>query len=257
MLRVILVDDEERARSNLRNLLEQYCPEVKVVGGFDSPQKVISYVEEYPVDCVFMDIQMPEMDGFELLQAMACEAIQVVFVTAHSDYALQAIKANALDYILKPISITALEDAVGRVVKRTNMIQEVQQKETYLQALQNLLAEKRTQVNSSRLTIPTARGFKVLDANDIVRVWADGGYSHIVLSNGHSELVSKNLGYMEEMLSGHHFVRIHYSQLINLDYLMEFSTCDGGMAVMQDGQELLIAKRRLKTFKQRVETYYS
>ena len=256
MLNTIIIDDENKARSNLKNLLGHYCPQVSVLDDFGKPKEALEYLKSKPVDGIFLDIEMPGMTGFDFVDELNVKDCQVVFVTAYSQYAIQAFKANAIDYLLKPISISDLERSVLKMEERKRE-KSKELDSTYLMSLRNLVEGQKSGKTSSKITVPNTNGFKIIDSDEIVRISADGAYSHISFANSKSMLVTKNLGHFEEVLDQNKFVRTHYSHIINLDYLKEFSNIDNGTAIMEDGNKILIAKRRLKEFKDKVDAYYS
>lgn len=257
MLTSIIIDDEPKACANLSNLLSAYCPKVEVLAQFGKPSKAISYLtNNQQVDCIFLDIEMPEINGFDFIKRIGQTKSMVVFVTGYASYALRAIKANALEYLLKPIKITDLQKAARKLEEHKRRMELHSEKEVYLESIQNALLRLNDSGNS-KIRIPSAHGFRIIDSNDIVQIHADGGYSRIQFENQKPELVTKNIGHFEEILQENKFVRIHHSCIINLDFLSKFSTKDGGVAVMKDGSNCLIAKRRMREFKQKVDEFYS
>lgn len=254
MLKVIIVDDEVSAQQNLSNLFNLYCPLVEVLGCFSSAKEAIQFLNHNQVDCLFTDIKMPQMDGFELVEAIEKQSIQVVFTTAYSDYAIQAFKANAVDYLLKPIAIEDLENTVEKLAEKHKLLE--QENGILSEQYKKFIQDSYQTQSSTKITVPHNQGFKVIDSKDIIRVWAEGSYSNVVLNQGKSLVVTKNIGHFEKVLSKHHCVRIHHSHLINLDYLLEYSSINGGTAIMQDGCEILISRRKLKAFKQQISEYY-
>lgn len=256
MLKTIIVDDERKARDNLRNMLGHYCPQVNILADFGKTADAQQFIANNPLDGLFLDIQMPGMSGFDLLEKIDYHHMHVVFVTAFSDYAIKAFKAHALDYLLKPIKIDDLENAVARMEQLQAAQRAAMEVDTYQASLKNLIAQHSSTQPSTKLTVPDANGFKIIDSEDIVKVSADGAYSQITFQNGDTMLVSKNLGHFEDVLDSDRFVRVHYSHLINLNFLQEFSYTDGGTAIMQDGSKILVAKRRLKAFKEKSDAFY-
>lgn len=258
-IRAIVIDDEQSARENLTNMISLYCPEISLLADFGSPKEAVTFLISQRVDCIFLDIQMPGTDGFEFLEMIDYTQLQIIFVTAHSEYAIRAFKANAIDYLLKPLDISDLERAVIKVQEAVLDQDSLMNGATYKQSVQNFISqhEGKSEARTTKITIPSSHGFKIIDTENIVSISANGAYSNIAMNGSREELVSKNIGHFEEVLDASKFIRIHHSHIINLEFLSEFSTIDGGTAVMQGGKSFLIAKRRIKDFRLRVEEYYA
>ncbi|MBO6517933.1 MAG: response regulator transcription factor [Bacteroidia bacterium] len=257
IIKAVIIDDESKARINLKNVLAKCEPGVEVQSEFGSPEEVLRNPDVLgDVDCLFLDIQMPGLNGFDFLEQIDYSNMMVVFVTAYSSYALRAIKANALDYILKPIKISELRITINKLYKRKEMLRNESERSVYSKSLENSINHF-YQKTPPKITIPTRHGFKIIDSAELCWVQADGNYSWIHLNGERAELVTRTIGHFEDILDSEKFVRVHNSSLINLDFLAEFSFEGGGTAFLKDGTSLNIAKRRLKTFKQRVDAYYS
>ena len=258
MLTSIIVDDEQKARSNLQNLLELCDVEVSVLKEFDRASDAVIWLKTAEVDCIFLDIEMPEMDGFQFLDTIDAQKTKIIFVTAYGQYSIRALRANAIDYLLKPVDIDELETALQRLIlSKSKSDIDGSENRVYEDSLKNLLRSYGSGKLNSKITIPQTHGFKIVDSNEIIRVSADGSYSSISLLDNQSELVTKNIGHFEEILDESKFVRIHNSHLINLDHMTEFSTEDGGTVKLKDGSVITIARRRLKPFKDKIDAFYS
>lgn len=257
VLKAIIIDDELKARTNLRSLVELCDIEINVLRDFGKPSEAILFLSANHVDCIFLDVEMPEMDGFQFLELLGESNAKVIFTTAHNEYAIKALKANAIDYILKPIDIDELEESLLKLEKVTATAEPQEQNSVYQESLQNLMKGFDEGKTSTKITIPQNLGFKIVDSKNISRIEADGRYSMIYFDGEPSELVTKNIGHFEEILDADKFVRIHHSHLINLDFMAQFSNIDGGVAIMKDGGKVAIAKRRMKEFRAKVEAYYA
>ena len=257
MLKAIIIDDELKARTNLRSLVELCETDVNVLHDFGQPSEAVLFLSTNPVDCIFLDVEMPEMDGFQFLELLGESGAKVIFTTAHNEYAIRALKANAIDYILKPIDIDELEESLKKLEKMMGVSAPKGETDVYTESLQNLMAGFGGGPMSSKITLPQRNGFKIVDSNNIVRIEADGRYSLLRFEDGTEELVTKNLGHFEDILSTDKFVRVHHSFLINLDFLAKYSSEDGGVAVMKDGSKVAVAKRRMKEFKAKAGAYYA
>lgn len=252
MLKAIIIDDERPARENLFNLIKLCSTQLEVVASFEKPTQAITYLEEETVNCIFLDIEMPGMDGFRFLEALGHTQARVIFTTAHSEYAVKAFRADAIDYLLKPIDMDELETAIDRV--RVDVMKTVANKE-YVRSVRRLIEQQTDDKISPKITLPITHGFKIAQSDNIIRVEADGRYCRIFFKETEPELVTRNLGYFEEVLDRALFIRVHNSHLINLKHMIEFLSINGGTVRMADGNEITIAKRRLKEFKDATHAY--
>lgn len=247
VLSAIIVDDERKARTNLRTLIDEYCPEIKVVADFDGGVGALSFLLKAQVDIVFLDIRMTGMTGFDLLRNVKKNSHKVVFVSAHDQHGIEAVKADAFDYLLKPVSIGDLRELVARLEKAE---QTPELKRAHLE-------DADEQGNEYKLTVPHSYGFKVLDFRSIVRIESDNSYSEIHFIDGSELVVTKNLKEFEGMLSDKGFFRIHNKHLINLTHLVTFSLVDGGLVTTTNGAQLPVSRRRLKEFKEVVNSKFN
>ncbi len=230
-MQAILVDDEKLGRDTLQLLLEKNCPEVKIVASLNGLSSLGTYLNDVAIDVLFLDINMPGENVFEYLEQSALD-VPVIFTTAHSDYALQAFKVNAVAYLLKPIDATELVHAVGKVR------QMVRQEPPALPAQSTAMMRK--------IMIADSDGFLLLDVEDIVRCVASDNYTEVILINGKKHLVSKTLKDFEETLAPHSFFRVHNSHLINLVHVIQYSR--SGQVKMRDNSWVEVSKRRKLSF---------
>lgn len=256
MLTAIIVDDEQKARSNLQNLLELCEIDISIKGQFERPVDAIEFLKSNAVDCIFLDIEMPEMDGFEFLENIDTQKTKIIFVTAYGQYSIRALRANAIDYILKPVDIDELEQALSKLTSLKGETEKGKDP-VYENSLKNLIESYSSGKISSKITIPQTHGFKIIDSKEIVMVIADGSYSQLSFMNKTREVVTKNIGHFEEILDDRQFVRVHNSHLINLEFMTEFTAEDGGLVKLKDGSIIAIARRRMKMFKEKVDAFYS
>lgn len=214
-LRAIIVDDEERARRVLNNLLERYCPDVDVVANCAHVSEAILAVEEFKPDAIFLDIEMPEFSGFELIERLGTTQCDIVFVTAYNKYAVQAFEVSAIDYVLKPVSIEKLEQAVEKI-KKSHKNSQIGLR---LKALEKNLENN----DEKRLVLPSKIGYDYIKVNDITHINADGSYCDIYLKDGKRLVVSKKMKFFENKLVGtSNFYRCHRSHIINLDRVRSY-----------------------------------
>lgn len=247
-LNAIIVDDEEQSRKSLFFLLNAYCPTVKIRGIACSVAEARSLLRLGDINLVFLDIAMPAEDGFCLLPYLEDGKASVVFTTAHNQYAIRAIKASALEYLLKPIDLDDLKTAVSKATK-TKMLFETlaggQASSIPLNTLSENLNESKQIV---KLNLPNANGFRVVYLKELLYVQADSNYSIFHLSNQEKILVSKHLKEYENILQHSGFSRIHKSMIINLAHLKNFSHRNGLKVKLSDNSEHPVSRRRSPAF---------
>jgi len=250
-LNTIIVDDEEFARSSLYFLLQENCPDVNICGIAKSVNEARTLLQSYDIDLIFLDIAMPAENGFSLIpQAQEANA-NVVFTTAYDQYALKAIKANALDYLLKPIDIDELIAAVNKAVKH-QVLNDALNRNTSLKNLEEDLKEQR---GISRLTLPSGQGYRLVDLDEIIHIEADSNYSIFHLKNAEKITVSKVLKDYEEILPDDHFMRIHKSSIVNLKYVKEYNNKNGLMLSLSNGESIVVSRRRASDFFEKMKNY--
>lgn len=230
-LTAIIVDDELHGRENLRVLLENYCPGMQVLGLASSVTEAIRLVGEFSPEVVFLDINMPVLDGFDFLESFPKREFLTVFVTAHEEFGINAVKAGAVDYLLKPIDIRELKQTVRKLFDSTE---------------NSVPAQQFTA--KAKIMIPETHGFTVTNVEDIIRIEAEGSYCTVFTRDGRKTLVSRTLSDFEESLPVGMFCRIHRSSLINLDLVSEYSVIDGGTVTMIDGAKIDVSRRKTNDF---------
>ncbi|WP_231492008.1 LytTR family DNA-binding domain-containing protein [Pedobacter sp. Leaf170] len=252
VLKAIIVDDEEFARSSLFFLLQQNCPDVEITGIARSVAEAKDILAHHSIDLIFLDIAMPGGNGFELIPDAQLHNAAVIFTTAYDQYALKAIKANALDYLLKPIDIDELKTAVEKVALHTKLHQASDNKD---ERITNLASSLSNRNEIRKLTLPYGQGFKMVDIDDIIYIEADSNYSVFHLSNHDKITVSKVLREFEEILPSEQFVRIHKSSIINLNHLKEYNSKNGLQAYLKNGQSINVSRRRASDFFERIKHF--
>jgi two-component system LytT family response regulator len=233
-LKALIVDDEKLSRENLKTLIGEYCKNIDVIGEANSAKTANSKIIELEPDVLFLDINMPRQSGFDLLESLPDKNFMVVFVTAHNEYGIQAVKVNAVDYLLKPIDINELKSAEQKLLQRRSFKEESNLHNNYQEY-------KKIIVNHSQ-------GFSIIDIENIIRLEASRNYTKIYLNDDTEIISSKNLKEFEDILNSKSFCRIHKSHLINLKYLKEYSNLDGGTAIMSDNSRIVISRRRFQEF---------
>ncbi len=234
----ILIDDEPHCLDLLAWQLKSYCPDIRVVASCHVAVEGLASIRQHRPDLVFLDIEMPFLNGLDLLQRLPQIDFEVVFTTAYGEYAIKALKMNALDYLLKPIAKDELILAVESFKQRLEM-KELSQEVSLQLILQHLKSSV-----PRKIMVPTQDSIHFLDLHNIIYIRAASNYSLIHLKDGRTILASKTLLHFEEMLAEHRFIRIHASYLVNLAEVVEYRKKDGGWAVMSDGLPIKISRGR-------------
>ncbi|MEO8403157.1 MAG: LytTR family DNA-binding domain-containing protein [Chitinophagaceae bacterium] len=240
-LKAILVDDELSSLQNLQRKLEEFCPDVNILAVAQQPEEALLLIRHHKPDVIFLDIEMPRMNGFRMLDELGEYDFDIIFTTAYNHYAVDAIRISAFDYLTKPIGIKDLQNAVSRLLKD----RQVSTKEK-IEVLRQSLTESKTQ--EDKIAIPTADGLEFLQIKTIVHIESSSNYSKIFLNNGKTILVTRLLKDFEDMLSSYRFYRVHNSHLINLNYIQKYIRGDGGQVVMQTGETIDVARRKKDEF---------
>jgi len=242
-MKALIVDDEKFCRDNLKILLSDYCPEVAEIELASNAEEARNQLSGFEPDILFLDIMMPRENGFELLESISGKPKSIVFTTAHNEYALQAIKAEALDYLEKPINIEDLQYAVSKASKRMNAPSKSDD------LVKQVLKELSKKSDEEKIAIPMREGFELIAVKEIVHLEASESYTMIYLSDGKRIVSSKNIKVYEEKLDETIFFRTHKSHIINVKHhLVRFSRIDGNSAVMSTGKHVPISRRKLQSF---------
>jgi two-component system, LytTR family, response regulator len=237
MITAIIVDDEPDCCESLAMLLERYCTEVKVLDICYSAEAAIASVNEHKPGILFLDIEMPFMNGFELLEKLGNINFELIFTTSYDQYAIKAIRFSALDYLLKPIDREELQKAVQKATQR-NQHPLPQQLDILLQRL------KHPAVPVNKIAIPTMEGFQLLAADTVISCASDGNYTCLFLKDKRKILASRNLKDMEELLEDYPFIRIHHSHIVNLNEVEKYIKGEGGYLIMSDGSTINVSRSR-------------
>lgn len=244
-IKAIIVDDEQHCIDALQTMLQKKCPEVNVLGGVNSVKAARELIMEVQPDVVFLDVEMPHQNGFELLKLFDRITFDVVFTTAYEQYALKAIKFNALDYLLKPFSVKELQDAVQKCISRRNNQQGEHTTSPLEMFLQNMKTLHQTH---KKIALPTINGLVFMPVQQIVRCESTGNYTRIFFTDKKNLMVSRPLKEFEELLTEMDFFRIHNSHLINLQQMQSYIQGEGGFALMSDGTQVEVSRRRKAEF---------
>jgi two-component system LytT family response regulator len=237
MISAIIVDDEPYSCEALTTLIERYCPEIKVLDICYSAADALKSISDQKPDILFLDIEMPHMNGFEMLEKLPDPDFKIIFTTSYDRYAIKAIRFSALDYLLKPVDKDELQKAVRKAVE-TGENQLPQQ----LEVLLHKLNHPKMAVN--KIAIPTMEGLHMVLVETIVRCEADRNYSNIFLKNNVKITASRNLKDLEEMLEDYSFVRVHHSHLVNLNEVEKYIRGEGGYLLMSDKSSVDVSRSR-------------
>jgi two-component system, LytTR family, response regulator len=244
----ILVDDEKKAVSNLQNLLKDYT-DVVVCGFAHSANAAREILKTTQADILFLDINMPTETGFDLLTSIENKNFEVIFVTAHDDYALKALRVNAVDYLLKPLDIEELKDAVKRAtLKIEEKKKTLPTNNNQLDVLAEMIGKLKQEQEIEKISLSYLGGFKLVEVDDIMYIEGDGNYCTIFLKNMDKIVVTKQIGTYEDVLPASKFCRIHKSTILNLKFVTGYNSTEGNVAIMQDGNKLSISRRKLDSF---------
>ena len=253
----IIIDDEKNTREALSILIGQYCPEIRLCGIAGSADEGRALLEKNEVDFIFLDIAMPKEDGFAFLRSIPANKYGVIFSTAYQEYALRALKANAVDYLLKPINPSELQEAVKKAIYDRELRRNYSgMQEVYNQSMNNL-NEHMLLKNSpvTKMTIPEQSGFRLVNVADVMYLQADDNYTVLNLTGNQKIIATRTLGEFEKILEGTKFFRIHKSTIINLNFLVAYSSFQGNVAELRDGSRLDISRRKLPEFREKVKNY--
>lgn len=230
-LNAILVEDEKVSRDILSNYLAKYCPNVNLIGQAENIQQGLELIANNDLDLVFLDVEMPYGNAFDLLEKVEDKTFETIFVTAYNNYAIEALNAHASYYLMKPIEIDEL-------IKAVSYVTEIKEKEN---ALQEQILVPKTNVVQGKITIPQQDGFEIIETKDIMFCKADDNYTEIYLNTNKKKLVSKTLKYFDDALNQSGFARIHKSYLVNVNEITKYVKGKGGSVVLSNGKELSVS----------------
>ena len=249
-MKAILVDDEPDGIRTLKKMLESHCPNVEVAATCSNAASAKQELERIRPDVVFLDIQMPGKSGLDLLTEMPEKEFEVIFVTAHNEYMLQALQYSAADYLLKPVDEDRLIEAVQRVETRIQA-----EKKEWTETLMHNLS-KAGSPSEMRLCLPTLKGFLVVKLDDIIYCEAERSYTIFHLDGKKTVTVSKSLIEYDNLLQETQFFRIHKSFLVNLNHIKEYQRGEGGLVIMTDNAEIEVSRRKKEFFLTRMKELY-
>jgi two-component system, LytTR family, response regulator len=238
-IKAVIIDDEKVAREALGCMIEMYCPKVHIVGDADTVLSAQALIRETKPELIFLDVEMPPGTGFDVLRGLDVFEAEVIFITAHDQYAIHAIKVSALDYLLKPVNRHELTEAVARFQRRS-----VQLTPEIMDLLQQQLDSKKEQVE--RLVIPSLQGSEIIRVKDILYCEGDRNYTTFHLTGGEALLSSKTLKEYEKLLPAADFIRVHQKYLININFVKRYLKGRGGVLIMADGKNIDVSQNKKK-----------
>lgn len=238
LIKGLIVDDELSGRENLKSLIESYCSELEVIGTASSAAEAKQMISFLTPDVIFLDINMPVLDGFDFLDSIDSSKFMVVFVTAHDGYAIKAIKVRAVDYLLKPIDIRELQHTVKRLVSNSC-----------------LNDNANCSIQIEKIILPVCHGYRVMTADEIIRFEAEDCYTHVISTKDKKITISKTLKEFEERVPENNFFRVHKSHLINLNHIKDYTKLDGGCITMTDGVKIRISRRKTIGFTEKFKEF--
>ena len=253
----IIIDDERNIREGLAMLVAEYCPGIRICGTAPSAGKGRELLKKNQVDFIFLDVSMPQEDGFDFLKSIPVEQYGIIFVTAYEEYAMSALKANAIDYLLKPVNPIELQQAVSKAVKRHQdrkvkadiRIIPPQSKEELVEQI-NIDSDPR-----DKITVEDQFGYKMVKAADLMYLETDSSYTILHFSGLEKVVSTRSLMEFEQLLEGQYFFRIHKSYLINLNYVKTISSSEGNFAELSDGTRLSISRRKAAEFREALKEF--
>lgn len=242
MLTAIIIDDEPSSRNALKQKLSRHCEGITIIGECENGEEGIALLAKTDYDIVFLDVEMPRMNGFNMLQNLSKINFEVIFITAYDHYAIKAIKFSALDYLVKPVEVEELKIAVEKAVKKRNSSSGNERLE---HLLQNLMQDKN---ELHRIAIPSMEGLQFVETENIIFLEANSNYTCFFINNQSKITVAKTLKEFEDLLPASVFIRIHHSYIINKNMVTKYIKGEGGQVIMKNGKVLDVARRKKEFF---------
>ncbi len=237
MIRSIIIDDEQHCIRALLNDVQKNCSSVEIIDTCSSAKEGIMAIKKLNPDLIFLDVEMPWMNGFEMLEVLGDIKFSIIFTTAHDEFAAKAFRISAIDYLLKPIDANDLKVAVKKVEKKMT-------EGSSLQHISNLLSNMKQPGAEQKIALPQREGYEFVDVSSIIYLTAEGAYTKVYIKDKKTMLISRTLGDVEELLPPEMFQRIHHSTLVNVTYIAQFLRTDGGYVVLKGGEKLSVSKAK-------------
>jgi two-component system LytT family response regulator len=243
-LKAILVDDEEKALKSLQLKIKRFFPNIEIVSATQNPIEAIELIHKHKPNLLFLDIEMPQLNGFDVLQKFEKPDFEIIFVTAYNDYAIEAIQCCAIGYVVKPIDNNDLNTAIENAIKNIQLKNALSKNSTLIENL------KSSQTDNCKIIIPSQKGLDFIKLNDIIRCEGESGYTNIILNNNKNILSSYSIGKFTKMLANKHFFQVHRSHLVNLKFVSGY--LNEGYITMENGDNLPISKNKRQEFIERI-----
>ncbi len=245
-IRTVLVDDDRSSMLTLESLLKKYFPAIQIVGKGDSVENAVNEINTTGPDLVFLDISLPDGEGFDVIERTPDKNFEVIFITAYDQYAVKAFEFSALHYLVKPLTLDGLQNAIGR-------FREIK-KDDHLDDKINVLKDSLKNKNE-KIIIPSSEGLNVVRLSDIMRLEADDVYTYFYLTDGHRLMASRPLNNYERILEDLPFSRIHAKHLVNLMYIKRYVKGKGGSVIMEDNTEVEVSVRKKPDFLAKLKNF--
>lgn len=245
MIKAVILDDEKHCSESLRLLLDKYVEDVEVLAELNDSKEALNKLPDLKPDLLFLDIEMPYLNGFELLQKLENIDFDIIFTTAYDDFAIEAFKVSAIDYLLKPIEREQLISSVEKF-KRYNSEHDFN--ERFRIFLSKYNSANRGGAKLKKVALPTQEGFEFVNQDEIVRCESDSNYTTVILKNGKDIVVSRTLKDIEKMLDEEYFARVHHSHVINLEMIKKYHKGSGGIIVMDNGDQVSVSRSKKSEF---------
>ncbi len=239
-MKAIIIDDELNSRQALSKMIKEFCQGVEIVAEAENFEQGLDAINTHAPEIVFLDLEMPDSNGLELFSRLKNIDFDVIITTGHQEYAVKAFKTAALDYLLKPVDLEELENAVDRVFEKRKVNRSSKSFDVFIQNWKNN--------TDQQIALASAEGLTFLKVKDIIYCKGDGAYTYFFINDGHKITVSKNLKEFEDLLGDKGFYRIHKSFLINLSHMKKYIRGEGGSVVMSNGDSVSVSKRRKESF---------
>lgn len=245
MIRAIIIDDEQNCIDSLAFDLQKHCRDVELLATCTNPKEGLLSIKKHKPDLVFLDVQMPWINGFEMLELTGEINFAIVFTTAYDQFAAKAFRISAIDYLLKPVDVNDLKAAVKKAAEKI-------QKQSGVENIVNLLQNIKQPESNQRIAFPGREGFEFVETGKIIYAQAEGSYTHVFLNDKRKLVISKTLSDIEEMLPPDLFHRIHHSTLVNISHVTHLFKSDGGYIVLENGEKLAVSKSKKDSLLERL-----
>lgn len=245
MIRAVIIDDEINCVESLVFDLQKYCAEVEIAEACTSPKAGLVAIRKHKPDLVFLDVQMPWMNGFEMLEVLGQISFAIIFTTAYDQFAAKAFRLSAVDYLLKPVDINDLKEAVNKAADKIGQ-------RTGTANIDNLLHNINKPEVKQRIAFAGREGYEFVEIGSIIYAQAEGAYTHVFLTGKRKIVISRTLSDIEEMLPATGFHRIHHSSVVNLNHVTHFLKTDGGYVVLDNGEKLIVSKSKKEGLMERL-----